>query len=580
MAIYQDIQITVNQGLAQPDKSLYIFRGDSNIILNFKLVTPEYKLTKDNKDNLVTRFGVDNFELRLQLEKDYNRIIKGEIVENGMCSVLLTQNIIQQLRVGSYTYQITLIDANDNAIMTFPACNSKLNILDRISINAEEFVNATEAYASFCNADTAILAIADEEPEDILDSDGNYNKKVWVNGDLIMAGDLNRLEWISYLNRQLLNEHTNALSTQATHITNNTSRLNELHQEIVDARQSGSNSYSKLGDRLDAVDSQLAHKASKDSLYLNVVDFGASNEKTNEQNKQALRNAILRADEIGCGVVFVPSNICYGYKRNDISTHPNFDGVTTRIIVVDYSRGDSYNHQELGRDGAQCRYFFNTEGNEKDAQHDGNGMIVRGKWHPYIMLSNDGKDTDNRRATYFIANRGVATWGIGQGVNSVDGATDDELSHFKIMGNKINGSEGFVTCYCIDKETGMMAWNTSQPKNDFDFIFKNNNNMRLKRNTDGNISLSFETNDGKLRKILYRDDNDTLNFTDSSGKSNVFVLSDNGEGKFSNGVTGGVFNSSSRPTNCSPGTMIFDTTLKKPLWYYGGSWYDSTGQTV
>ena len=138
MAIYQDIQITVNQGLAQPDKSLYIFRGDSNIVLNFKLVTPEYKLTKDNKDNLISRFEVDGFELRLQLDEDYNRIIKGQSVENGVCSVLLTQNIIQQLRLGSYTYQITLIDADDNAIITFPACSYKLNILDRLSIDAQE----------------------------------------------------------------------------------------------------------------------------------------------------------------------------------------------------------------------------------------------------------------------------------------------------------------------------------------------------------------------------------------------------------------------------------------------------------
>ena len=302
MAIYQDIQITVNQGLAMPDKSLYIFRGDSNIILNFKLVNPEYKLTKDSKDNLVTRFGVDNFELRLQLDKDYNRIIKGQMVENGVCSVLLTQNIIQQLRVGSYTYQITLIDANDNAIMTFPACNSKLNILDRLSLNAEEFVNATEAYASFCNADTAILAIADEEPGDILDDNGDYNKKVWVNGDLIMASDLNRLEWISYLNRQLLNEHTNALSTQNNQITNNASRLNELHQEIVDARQSGSNSYSKLGDRLNQVDSQLAQiENGVTDIVLNVKMFGVRGDGSNET--QAIQNVIDNAP-VGSTVLF------------------------------------------------------------------------------------------------------------------------------------------------------------------------------------------------------------------------------------------------------------------------------------
>ena len=330
MAIYQDIQITVNQGLAQPDKSLYIFRGDSNIILNFKLVNPEYKLTKDSKDNLVTRFGVDNFELRLQLEKGYDRIIRGQMVENGVCSILLTQNIIQQLRVGSYTYQITLIDADDNAIMTFPACNSKLNILDRLSLNAEEFVNATEAYASFCNADTAILAIADEEPGDILDDNGEYNKKVWVNGDLIMASDLNRLEWISYLNRQLLNEHSNTLNTQNNQITNNASRLNELHQEIVDARQSESNSYSRLGDRLDAVDSQLEHNIKREigiinnlknsyniklvehEFNVNRLDFKTLLTPTTNTNNWTVENGVLSSNLSTLNFAIFNNTMCDG----------------------------------------------------------------------------------------------------------------------------------------------------------------------------------------------------------------------------------------------------------------------------
>ena len=389
MAIYQDIQITVNQGLAQPDKSLYIFRGDSNIILNFKLVNPEYKLTKDMKDNLVTRFGVDNFELRLQLDKDYNRIIKGQMVENGVCSVLLTQNIIQQLRVGSYTYQITLIDANDNAIMTFPACNSKLNILDRISINAEEFVNTAEAYASFCNADTAILAIADEEPGDILDDNGEYNKKVWVNGDLIMASDLNRLEWISYLNRQLLNEHTNTLSTQATHITNNTSRLNELHQEIVDARQSGSNSYSKLGDRLNQVDSQLAQiENGVTDIVLNVKMFGVRGDGSNET--QAIQNVIDNAP-VGSTVLFPAGD---SFK---------LDGLNITKSITIHSVGATLTQASAGGN------FINITSNDvkiyggRYVLNGGNGINVDGNNNSVSSIRVDGGE----HAIYITGNNCV-----------------------------------------------------------------------------------------------------------------------------------------------------------------------------
>jgi hypothetical protein len=192
MAIYQDIQITVNQGLAVPDKSLYIFRGDSNIILNFKLVTPQYMLTKDSKDMLVTRFGVDKFELRLQLDKEYNRIVRGVTTEDGYCRTQLTQNVIQSLKTGSYSYQITLIDDDNNAIMTYPACSNKLNILDRISINAEE-LDLPWGFADDALANVSVIA-DDGTQLEAFDSDGNYIKTEWKTGDLISTERLNKIE--------------------------------------------------------------------------------------------------------------------------------------------------------------------------------------------------------------------------------------------------------------------------------------------------------------------------------------------------------------------------------------------------
>ena len=222
--IYQDIQITVNQGLAVPDKSLYIFRGDSNIILNFKLVTPQYKLTKDNKDNLVTRFGVDNFELRLQLEKDYNKIIRGVITEDGCCRTQLTQNVIQELRVGTYSYQITLIDDDANAIMTFPICKAKLNILDRMSLTAEE-LPIPEGLTGEAMADISLLADNGEVLE-VFDSKGNYIKTNWKAGDVISSARLNKIEdAVNAINQKEIS-NTNALAKQIS------SNFNVLESEI------------------------------------------------------------------------------------------------------------------------------------------------------------------------------------------------------------------------------------------------------------------------------------------------------------------------------------------------------------
>lgn len=236
--IYQDIQITVNQGLAVPDKSLYIFRGDSNIILNFKLVTPQYMLTKDKKDNLVTRFGVDNFELRLQLDKDYNKIIRGVITEDGCCRTQLTQNAIQELRTGTYSYQITLIDDDNNAIMTFPVCKAKLNILDRMSLTAEELA-IPGGLTGEAMADLSLIADNGKVIE-AFDSNGNYIKTNWKAGDVITSANLNKIEeGIDEVNKKANQKRDNNVKINAydLDVSSNAKKiqLNNLSEEVINA---------------------------------------------------------------------------------------------------------------------------------------------------------------------------------------------------------------------------------------------------------------------------------------------------------------------------------------------------------
>jgi hypothetical protein len=212
--IYQDIQITVNQGLAVPDKALYIFRGDSNIILNFKLVTPQYMLSKDNKDNLVMRFGVDNFELRLQLERGYDRVIRGVITEDGYCRTQLTGEVIQSLLSGVYTYQITLIDDDNNAVMTFPPCINKLNIRDRISTNARELA-VPGGLSNEAMSDLSLIADNGEVLQ-AFDSNGNYIKTNWSAGDIISSAKLNKIEDAI----DTINQNQIEVNSQLVHIMN------------------------------------------------------------------------------------------------------------------------------------------------------------------------------------------------------------------------------------------------------------------------------------------------------------------------------------------------------------------------
>lgn len=95
-------------------------------------------------------------------------------------------------------------------------------------------------------------------------------------------------------------------------------------------------------------------------LEYNVQAFGASTAKTKAENKAALQAAIAYANSNGGGVIYVPYEINYGYKDTDLSTHPDFAGVTKPIFVRDFSIGDSFAGYPDAYDGAQEKRFYFT----------------------------------------------------------------------------------------------------------------------------------------------------------------------------------------------------------------------------
>lgn len=95
-------------------------------------------------------------------------------------------------------------------------------------------------------------------------------------------------------------------------------------------------------------------------LEYNVQAFGASTAKTEAENKAALQAAIAYANSNGGGVIYVPYEINYGYKDTDLSTHPDFAGVTKPIFVRDFSIGDSFAGYPGAYDGAQEKRFYFT----------------------------------------------------------------------------------------------------------------------------------------------------------------------------------------------------------------------------
>jgi len=291
--------------------------------------------------------------------------------------------------------------------------------------------------------------------------------------------------------------------------------------------------------------------------FVSVVDYGAMPTNTPAQNRTALQTAIADVDSRGRGIVVVPPDINYGYKRNDLSTHPDFSTTANDILVIDYSMNTQYD--TAYGDGMQQRLLSKTM-NEEDGSHDGNTVWYDGAWHPAIMINNTGGGkTNNRRATLFFCNDGEATWAIGQGINTAginaaSDASDDALSHFKVVGNKIAGGTGLETLLTIDKVTGYWGFGTSSPDAEYHFRTKRGTKGQVKfESHENNIEVAFGT-PTKSRAFTLREDNGYFNITDVGRISNVFQLSPEGNGIFKDGVT---VNVPALPRDATAGRIVF-----------------------
>jgi hypothetical protein len=332
--------------------------------------------------------------------------------------------------------------------------------------------------------------------------------------------------------------------------------------------------------------------------FKSVKEYGAAPDKTEEENKQAIQDAIADLDTRGKDfMIVIPPDINYGYERNNLSTHPDMDAVQNNIIIMDLSHGNPppTDPNPTARTGAQVKFFTKTSnqglGEGKDNFHDGNTFWWRANWHPAIMIMNDAPDaeTDNYRASLWFGSMGFANWKIGQGqttrgVSSTVPAGSNKrlLEDFVIGGNKTADDPSLSTLFCIMKESGFMGFNTGNPSHDFHFMAKRESHGWFHfEATNGNCYFLMETAT-KSRRLQLQDADGKFALTNLSQTSNEFDVQDGGNGYFKQGVSGNSFTTANLPAPGSvrQGTMVYDITRRLPLWSDGTYWKDATGATV
>lgn len=207
----------------------------------------------------------------------------------------------------------------------------------------------------------------------------------------------------------------------------------------------------------------------------NLLWFGASavnpaSSGVKTANKAILQTAIATLDAAGGGVIEIPWPIDYGYSAYIDSSQPNFTGTVSEMMVLDRGKGSTHSAEPPpAKDGWQERRFYSTVQTVPQGQHDGNGFLIRGKWHPYIWLENtniyaapgDPSRTagDNLRASIIWGYQGLPKWQLGTGQTELGNVSADHMMHFVLSTYSFDGGQR-LTPYLVNYLTGAVNYST------------------------------------------------------------------------------------------------------------------------
>ena len=206
MAISRDITITVNNNTAKTNKTIYLYLGDGGLILNITVAESnfnvgDFNFTPKNIKNLA--LSSNSIYASVCIEKpngDKINSIKYPIID-GMFSFEFTKDIIDEMdEVGKYQLQVHMYDSdnlNANRITIPPV--ALLEVLAPLcETHNHTFIEGHTEDAKVDKSITASRPLIDGD----YDSEGNYNKTTWIEGQIITKEALNKMENVIFDNRR------------------------------------------------------------------------------------------------------------------------------------------------------------------------------------------------------------------------------------------------------------------------------------------------------------------------------------------------------------------------------------------
>lgn len=131
MAIYTERIIKVNNNTAAMDKDIYMYRGNRNIEIQFKIIDYQFKF----KDvNLVEQISPSHAYVTL-LTPQMKQISTGkaEVIDGTIKLIITSAMIDEKTECGDYTIVVDLYDEIGDSLITIPPVENQLHVLDRMT---------------------------------------------------------------------------------------------------------------------------------------------------------------------------------------------------------------------------------------------------------------------------------------------------------------------------------------------------------------------------------------------------------------------------------------------------------------
>ena len=189
--IFTERTITVVNDSATINKPLILYRGDKNIELKITIAESQFKFRNNDASNVIET--TDASYAQLVINTPYGSPIFSDVAatKNGAVIFVITEAMIDEIReVGTYEIQIRLLDDDKQSRVTIPPVSNAIEIREPIAIEDGSAVDSNAVNVAKVNRALTTTSA----PLEVFDSQGNYIKKTWGDGDPITDAALNKME--------------------------------------------------------------------------------------------------------------------------------------------------------------------------------------------------------------------------------------------------------------------------------------------------------------------------------------------------------------------------------------------------